>query len=102
MATCAASEKLTRDITNRKKAEEDAGRQRQAIAEANAKLLAANNELESFSYSVSHDLRLLRTIDGFSHALLEDLSDKLDEQSKSYLNRIRAATQRMGRSSTTC
>jgi PAS domain S-box-containing protein len=88
--------KLTRDVTNRKKAEEDADRQRQEIAQANAKLLLANNELESFSYSVSHDLRTpLRTIDGFSHALLEDLSDKLDDDSKSYLNRIRAATQRM-------
>ncbi len=60
-------------------------------------LQAANRELEAFSYSVSHDLRApLRSIDGFSQALLEDYSDKLDEQAMGYLNRVRNATQRMG------
>jgi signal transduction histidine kinase len=57
----------------------------------------ANKELESFSYSVSHDLRTpLRSIDGFSLALLETYSDKLDDRGKDFLNRIRTATQRMG------
>jgi light-regulated signal transduction histidine kinase (bacteriophytochrome) len=57
----------------------------------------ANQELEMFAYSVSHDLRApLRTIDGFSQALLEDYQDKLDEEGKDYLMRIRAASQRMG------
>jgi signal transduction histidine kinase len=57
----------------------------------------ANKELESFSYSVSHDLRTpLRSIDGFSMALLENYSDKLDDKGKDFLNRIRTATQRMG------
>jgi len=54
-------------------------------------------ELEAFNYSVSHDLRApLRPLDGFSQALLEECGDKLDEKSKGYLNRIRAAAQRMG------
>jgi signal transduction histidine kinase len=56
----------------------------------------ANNELEAFSYSVSHDLRApLRAIDGFSKALLDDYADKLDAQGVQYLERVRAATQRM-------
>jgi signal transduction histidine kinase len=58
---------------------------------------AANRELESFSYAVSHDLRApLRTIDGFSLALLEDNAPQLDEQGKRYLGFVREAAQRMG------
>ncbi len=54
-------------------------------------------EIESFSYSVSHDLRSpLRAMDGFSQALLEDYADNLDDTGKNYLQRIRAATERMG------
>ena len=57
----------------------------------------ANKEMESFSYSVSHDLRApLRTLDGFSRALLEDYEARLDEEGKDYLQRIRKASQRMG------
>ena len=56
----------------------------------------ANKELESFSYSVSHDLRApLRGIDGFSNALLEDYGDKLDENAQDYLNRIRKSSHLM-------
>jgi signal transduction histidine kinase len=60
------------------------------------KLAEANKELEAFSYSVSHDLRApLRAIDGFSKILLSEYADKLDEQGRRYLERVRAATQRM-------
>jgi signal transduction histidine kinase len=56
-----------------------------------------NQELEAFSYSVSHDLRApLRAIDGFSLALLEDQGERLDEEGRGYLQRVRAATARMG------
>ncbi len=56
-----------------------------------------NKELEAFSYSVSHDLRApLRSIDGFSQALLEDYGPQLDATGQDYLRRVRAAAQRMG------
>ncbi len=62
-----------------------------------AGIVAANKELEAFSYSVSHDLRApLRAIDGFSKELLTNCNDQLDERGKEDLSRIRAATQRMG------
>jgi light-regulated signal transduction histidine kinase (bacteriophytochrome) len=69
----------------------------QRVADRTAQLDAANKELEAFSYSVSHDLRApLRSIDGFSLALLEDYANRLDDEGRDYLQRIRAATQRMG------
>jgi signal transduction histidine kinase len=67
------------------------------VAERSTELEAANRDLASFSYSVSHDLRgPLRSMDGFSLVLLEDYGDKLDEEGKDALQRIRAASQRMG------
>ena len=90
-----------RDVTARKQAEDELARYRQHLEELvqqrTAELSAANSELESFSYSVSHDLRApLRGLSGFTQALLEDYTDKLDEQGKHYLSRISAASQRMG------
>ena len=61
-------------------------------------LEVSNRELEAFSYSVSHDLRApLRSMDGFSQALIEDYGGGLDAQAKDYLNRIRTASQRMAK-----
>jgi signal transduction histidine kinase len=85
-----ANQQLEKEVEERKRVETQ-------IQGVNVELLAANKELEAFSYSVSHDLRApLRGIDGFSLALLEDYGDKLDEDGRDYLHRVRAATQRMG------
>ena len=79
------------DITERVRAEEERARRAAELATSNA-------ELEQFAYSVAHDLRTpLRGIDGFSQILLEDYADKLDEEGKDHLRRVRAGTQRMGR-----
>lgn len=63
-----------------------------------ADLQSVNNELESFSYSVSHDLRApLRAIDGFSLVLKEDYADAFDDTAHDYLHRIRLGAQRMSK-----
>jgi PAS domain S-box-containing protein len=70
----------------------------EGLRRANVETDAVNRELEAFSYSVAHDLRApLRSIDGFSQALLEDNADQLDAEGKSHLARVRAAAQRMAR-----
>lgn len=89
------------DVTERERAQEEIKRLNEELEERVAvrtrELLAANQELEAFSYSVSHDLRApLRSIDGFSQALLEDCGALLDQTGEDYLGRIRAATRRMG------
>jgi light-regulated signal transduction histidine kinase (bacteriophytochrome) len=68
----------------------------QRVHERTAQLEASNKELEAFCYSVSHDLRApLRSIDGFTHALLESYSENLDPIAREYLQRVRAASLRM-------
>ena len=89
------------DISDRKEAVERLRRHQEQleekVAERTNNLKIANSELESFCYSVSHDLRApLRSIDGFSQALLEDCSEQLDELANGYLNRVRASSHRMG------
>ncbi len=67
------------------------------VEQRTRELAVSNQELEAFSYSVSHDLRApLRTIDGFSLALKEDFSDCLNEEGQDYINRVRSGVQRMG------
>lgn len=111
-----------RDITERRRAEEEQRRlndlERRARRELEAKnveveklnaelesrvqqrtaeLEVANRELEAFSYSVSHDLRApLRSLDGFSHILLDEYHDKLDDEGRDFLRRLRNASQTMG------
>ncbi len=85
-----------RDTTERKRAEDKVRTLNESERRHALELEAANKELEAFSYSVSHDLRApLRSIDGFSLALMEDYADTLDAEAKGHLERIRAATQRM-------
>ena len=67
------------------------------VTQRTAQLETANQELEAFSYSVSHDLRTpLRAIDGFSHILLEEYRDKLDDEGTRLLHVVRENTSRMG------
>ena len=77
------------DITEKLEAEEN-------LRRYSSDLEVSNKELEAFAYSVSHDLRApLRTLDGFSKAVMEDYEDKLDDTGKDYLRRVRDAAKHM-------
>jgi PAS domain S-box-containing protein len=85
------------DVTERRRAEQALREAMTNLQQSSSQLAATNKELEAFSYSVSHDLRSpLRSIDGFSQALLEDYQGKLDKTGQDYLTRLRNASQKMG------
>ena len=89
-----------KDITERKQAEEalrDAKINLEyKVNERTAQLVAKSKELENFCYSVSHDLRApLRGIDGYSRLLLESYHERLDEEGRTFLKNVRAATKHM-------
>jgi PAS domain S-box-containing protein len=93
---------LANDITERKKAEADILHLNETleerVADRTARLEALNKELESFSYSVSHDLRApLRAIDGFARIFAEDHGDKMDDEGKRLLSVIRTNARSMGK-----
>jgi PAS domain S-box-containing protein len=82
---------IARDITESKRSEE-------ALASAKIAADDVHRELESFSYSVAHDLQApLRSIDGFSQALLEDYADQLDENGRTHLRYVRESAQLMAK-----
>jgi PAS domain S-box-containing protein len=77
------------DISERKKAEMDVLKLSEDMAARNVDLETANREMESFIYSISHDLRApIRTMSGFARILHEDYAGQLDAQGQDYLNRI--------------
>ncbi|MEF8847794.1 MAG: PAS domain-containing protein [Candidatus Thermoplasmatota archaeon] len=87
---------IVQDITERKKTERKINELTKKYMVKAKKLSETNKELEAFSYSVSHDLSApLRSINGFSEALIEDYQDLLDEEGKDYLFRIKKSADKM-------
>ena len=98
-----------RDVTERKRAEAELLQHRQHLQElvaartaelesSNRLLEASNKELETFAYSISHDLRTpLRAVDGFSRILLEEYAGKLDEEGRRMLQVVRESSQKLAR-----
>jgi light-regulated signal transduction histidine kinase (bacteriophytochrome) len=87
-----------RDVTERKQINAEILELNMALQRHATELEVANRELEAFSYSVSHDLRApLRSIDGFSQALLEDYGEMLPADAQNFLAHVRSAAQRMAK-----
>src|SRR5690606_15458276 len=96
----AANDQLILDIAARKKAEQEVIHLNQVlelrVQQRTAELEAANRELDSFCYSVSHDLRApLRRIEGFRRILHDNYHQVIDDQGAHYLTRIEAGTREM-------
>lgn len=90
--------KVTRDHSRRRESEEQIRRLNADLRLQNSRLEAANQELEAFSYSVSHDLRApLRHIDGFASLLTKHAGEALDEKGRRYVQVISDAARKMGR-----
>ena len=89
---------IHRDLRLRREVQAALEQTNAQLQSANAQLDASNKQLESFSYSVSHDLRIpLRAIDGYSRMLLEDYSHLLDDEGRRLLNVVRDSTAEMGK-----
>ncbi|MDB5808348.1 MAG: sensor hybrid histidine kinase [Betaproteobacteria bacterium] len=87
---------ISEDVTERKRAQEQIIKLNADLEQHAFQLEVANKELESFSYSVSHDLRTpLRAVDGYSQMLSEDYADKFDDEGRRLLGIIRASSQKM-------
>ena len=89
--------KVTRDLTERKSAEESIQTLNRNLEQHVADLTSANRELDAFTYSLAHDLRApLRHIHGFANILMEDWNEKIDAEGKRFLGKIVKSSKEMG------